>query len=126
MKRVWVAMCMMAFVVALCLTELFVTEKLANEMDASILSARQAVQNQDYAQAEEYSIRISEQWKRYHNMLSLYITHDRLEQIDQSFSILSTNLEQGMYDEFLVELRRAYGQLEHLRDTEMPTLGNIL
>lgn len=126
MKRVWVALVMMCTVFALCITELIIANKMTDHLSETLEKAQNCVKEQQIEQALQYSDRVAEDWEHYHKILSMFLIHDRLEQIDQSLAVLDTNLKCEQYDDFLSEASRTTAQLEHIKDTELPTIQNIL
>ena len=69
---------------------------------------------------------ITNRWQEQQSLISTCINHDRLEEIGQTIISMKTFLEQGQIEDFLVESEIAKVQLNHLKDTELPTIENIL
>lgn len=126
MKRAWAAVAMIAAAVILCILGLFTTNRNIASLTELIDKAESAISQGDSQQAAQYSAEIVELWNSHYRVLCTYISHEKLELIDQSIATLQTNLRFKEYNQFCTELDRASAQLAHLRDTEMPTLENIL
>lgn len=126
MKRAWVGIAMIVLVVALSIWGLFSANHLLGGLERQLNDVQQTVQNGDYQQAKQQSQQITEDWEGSYRALCTFIPHDKLEQIDQSLATLNLNLEYEEYAQFSTEAARACTQLQHLRDTEFPTLENIL
>lgn len=126
MKRAWAAVAMIALAVVLCILGLFSTNRNISSLTDLIEKANTAISQGDSEQAAQYSTEITELWDSHYRVLCTYIPHDKLELIDQSIATLETNLNYEEYSQFSTELARASAQLAHLKDTEMPTLENIL
>lgn len=126
MKRAWVAVSMLCLVIILCITGLIFTNRNISSIDDKIKEAYAAVSQEDFELAKQYSEEIDDLWQKHYRVFCTYIPHEKLELIDQSISTLQTNLAYEEYAQFSTELNRSSAQLNHLRDTEMPTLENIL
>lgn len=125
MKRIWVAVCAMVLMITLCVIELSFTNSSIDRLTEKLDQAEQKIYDEDYSTAFQLSEEILEVWSNDHKILSFYTTHDQLEQVDLSFSVLTVYLQQGNYDDFLAEKHRAVAQLENVRDNEIFSLHNL-
>lgn len=126
MKRAWAAVAMIAAVLILCMMGLNATNRMIGELSEEFEQAHSAVSQGNIDLAQQHSQSIVQLWDQNYRLLCTYIPHDKLEQIDQCIATLQSNLQYQEYAEFSAELNRAHAQLEHLRDTEMPSIENIL
>lgn len=85
-----------------------------NASDKNIETARQL--------AEDVNVK----WQEQQAFISTFINHDRLEDISQSMISLKASLSQQQIEDFFVECEVAKSQLNHLKDTEFPSIQNIL
>ena len=125
MKRIWVAVCAMALMITLCVIELSFTNSSIDRLTEKLDQAEQKARSGDDSAAFRLSEEVLEVWNGSHKILSLYTTHEQLEQIDLSFSVLPLYLQQGNRDDFLAEKHKAAAQLENVKDNEMPSLHNL-
>ena len=126
MKRVWIACAVLAALFLLCGGGLLATERSTKDLEGQLNEVQRLADEDKIEEAIEMSRQIEENWHSAHEFLSTFIEHSRLEQIDQSMAVLTVWLEQDNVQEFMTECRRALSQLIHLKDTEIPTWGNIL
>lgn len=126
MKRTWAAIIMVAVLLALCtIVPIFTHQNIASLTD-KINEAKTQTSQGNIEEVKRLSQEISLMWNDHYQIFCTYISHEKLEAIDQSIATLQTNLEYEEYSEFTAELDRACSQLKHLQDTEMPVLENIL
>ena len=126
MKRVWIACAVLAALFLLCGSGLLATERSTKDLEGQLNEVQRLADEDKIEEAIEMSRQIEEDWHSAHEFLSTFIEHSRLEQIDQSMAVLTVWLEKDNVQEFMTECRRALSQLIHLKDTEIPTWGNIL
>lgn len=126
MKRAWAAIIMVAVLVVLCTAVPIFTHQHIASLTDKINETKTQVSQGNIEEVERLSQEISLMWNKHYQIFCTYISHEKLEAIDQSISTLQTNLEYEEYAEFTTELDRACSQLKHLQDTEMPVLENIL
>ena len=126
MKRVWIAVGVFVILIGLCIGEFFVTSNMTIRLTDTLFSAQKAVEDGDMGKASKITEELGKSWDSDHKILSMFIQHQRLEQIDQSFAVMDANLKAQQLEDYLAEVNRALAQLDHLQDTEMPTAENIL
>lgn len=126
MKRVWVAAAIFLFILSLCIYGLITTNKLTETMSSRLNEIESKVRIGNKSGALKLSESTIKEWHEYHIKMCLYMPHTRLESIDQSLAALPPliNSSNGT-DQFEAECERAAAQIEHLKDTELPTLANI-
>lgn len=65
-------------------------------------------------------------WERERRLVSTYSRHDELERVSEDMQRLRPLCESGDYGELRLKLHDIDASLDHLLDTELPTLTNIL
>lgn len=126
MKRVWVAAAIFVAVLGLCIFGLITTNKLTEDMSGRLNEMKSAEKSGNTSTALALSEAIIKDWHEYHMKMCMYMPHARLESIDQSLATLPPLISNGATDQFEAECERASAQIEHLKDTELPSLANIL
>lgn len=126
MNRIWTAISILLVLMIGCITELTYINKITNDMKDRLLEINQYVENNSMETALKSSNELHEEWDKNHSIMALFITHDRLENIDQSVEIINANIKSDESSDFFTESARLYAQLNHLKDTELPTINNIL
>lgn len=69
---------------------------------------------------------ISRSWKKYESVVSTYSRHDELERVTSAVQRLRPLYDSGKYGELYLTLHETDNALEHLKNTELPTIANIL
>ena len=126
MKRLWAAGVIAAVLIFLCWTGYHQTNKISREMQDSLLQIKSSLQEGNRESALKMSEETISEWQSHYGVLSTFIQHSRLEAIDQTLSILPPLISHGTDDQFEAECDRATVQIGRLRDTEIPSLENIL
>ena len=74
----------------------------------------------------ESSYQIIKKWKKTHEALSLYMSHDRIGVLDETLSQIPSYLEFGNFADAISLCDKFSRQLSDLIKNEKVTLGNIL
>ena len=126
MKRFVTAIVLFAVTIASCVAETIFLDKTVASFSQDINLAMDETGNENLTYARQLTEDIASRWQEQQAFISTFINHDRLEEIGQSIISMKTNLEQGQIEDFFVESEVAKMQLNHLRDTESPSIQNIL
>ena len=126
MKRLWVAAIIFAFLIVLCGIGVHSTETITQDMEQKITDARRAAEAGNREQAYILSTEAFESWHEYHHVLYMYITHSKLEAVDQILAGLPSLIKYGADDQFFSECDRGLMQIQYLTDSELPNIRNIL
>ena len=126
MKRIWVAIGVLAVVIALCIVELTATVNITDELADTITTAQTSLKKGDEENARALCRQAFDDWQTHYDTMATFIAHSKLEQIDQSVTVTQTYLERGQLDDFMAEADRTRTQMERFKDTELPSLSNIL
>ncbi|MDQ5984067.1 MAG: hypothetical protein RUMPE_01099 [Eubacteriales bacterium SKADARSKE-1] len=126
MKRTFIAIFMLVFVISFCVAEVIFLNNLISEFKSDIEITESFVSNNKIEEAIKENQKIIHDWKAKHNLISTFIDHEPLGEIETSFTIMKASLENDEKEDFAVESQKALVQLEQLNSTELPLLGNIL
>ena len=126
MKRFVTAIVLFAITIAACVAETIFLDNTVSSFSQDITDATKEVDNEDIDYAMQLTDNIANNWQEEQAFISTFINHDRLEEIGQSIISMKINLEKGQIEDFFVESEVAKMQLNHLRDTEFPSIQNIL
>lgn len=74
----------------------------------------------------EASDKLYQLWGEKIPILSVFVQHEIVDEIEQSVAIIKNSIEQDDNDTFQTEITRAAIQIQSLRDTEFPYIENIL
>lgn len=125
MKRFITAIALFVVTVSACVAETIFLDNTVTSFSQDITNAMTETDNENLSYAKQIAKDVANRWQEQQVFISTFINHDRLEEIGQSIISIKTNLEQGQIEDFFVESEVAKMQLNHLRDTEFPSIQNI-
>lgn len=125
MKRIWASLIIFAVLIVGCTAGAKATERIAGEMTATVSEAKAASEKGDAARAYDLSRKAGQDWRDHHAFLCTYMSHARLEAIDQTLSALPAFCRYGNKDEFSAECDRSIAQFSYLTESEIPSVANI-
>ena len=126
MKRLIAAGFILFIVIGICITELFFLKNEVETFKGDVTNISNMVKNEKIDTAISETNAIIEKWQKRHTLMSSFIDHEPLKEIEINFNLMRANLEQDEVEEFFFETQEALINLEHLNVTEQPLLGNIL
>jgi hypothetical protein len=125
MKRVWASLIIFLILIVGSAAGVNSTERIAKEMTGTVSEAKAAEEKGDSKTAYELSRKAGEDWKTHHAFLCTYMTHSRLEAIDQTLAALPALCSYGSADEFTAECDKSLAQFSYLTESEIPSIANI-
>ncbi len=69
--------------------------------------------------------RFSDAWDKAENFMVSFLPHSELDDIEIGIKNIANYHEQGLTDEYLEELNNVINRLEHIKESEKPTIKNI-
>lgn len=126
MKRLVVTSALLASVVGLCCFELYSVNKIYNEAHDIVYKMQDDIKNNYIQDAVELGDELSKLWQNNNVLLSIFIQHESLENIEQTIELINTSIKKSEESDFWMESSRAIIQLQNLCETEFPSIGNIL
>lgn len=69
--------------------------------------------------------RLSDEWDRSEMFMVSFLPHSELDDIEIGIKNIENYHEQGLTDEYLEELNNVINRLEHIKESEKPTIKNI-
>ena len=126
MKRTIVAACILAITIGLCVGELIFMQNAVYSFKNCVKDIVFLVKNQELDNAIVQSEELLAAWRKKHAIMSTFIDHEPLREIETSFASLKAELEQEDFENFFVESETALINLDYLNVTEQPLLCNIL
>ena len=125
MKRIWIAVGILFTTIILCFLEvIYISNMTKNFYEQLDLIKSLAGTNKD--EAINLADQTLSQWQEKNKVLAIFITHERLEEIDELFSVIPVDLRQEGDENFLMDISKLYSKFEYLNETELPSVRNIL
>lgn len=69
--------------------------------------------------------RLSDAWDRSETFMVSFLPHSELDDIEIGIKNIENYHEQGLIDEYLEEINSVINRLEHIKESEKPTIKNI-
>lgn len=69
--------------------------------------------------------RLSDAWDRSETLMVSFLPHSELDDIEIGIKNIENYHEQGLTDEYLEEINSVINRLEHIKESEKPTIKNI-
>lgn len=124
-KKGITAVLLALFLFAISLAGLFYTSASMDTMETLLTQALEASYHKDSEKAAFFSQKAVDSWTNQHKILCTYMSHSKLETIDQSLATLSPLASYETWDQFTAECHRCLTMIHYLKDGETPTLDNI-
>lgn len=125
MKRLIIISSILLFILGLSIYSVFYTLKLYEQADALIASSIEACDSQNSELLNENSKKLSALWERKQLLLSIFIRHDDLENVDIAIVNVEAFSQVNEYSFARSELLNLQFMLEHLYKHVVPSLENI-
>ncbi len=129
MKKIFSTVFLAALAIIICCLCLFYVVAVSDKAKDSVEKIQLNVINMQYKAAREETENLNKFLESNHTMLSAILHHNILEEIEESIALLKTSLENISDEEqanFWLESMRSLSRIKNLRDTEIPSIGNIL
>lgn len=126
MKRIWIAIALFVFILGCCITESIIVGKMVDDLYQNVEKIQSMAKEKKYDDAIKLSKEIDDKWQQEDNKLGVFISHETLDELEQELTVLKINLRCGEYNDFWAESGRVLAILQQLKDTELPSLSNIL
>lgn len=125
MKRMWLAVGLIAAVVLISAGALFSLTGIKNDFDSKFDSLYLLVESGDSAAAASAARELTEYWMERHHTLCRIVRHGQLDQITLAVARFEPLAVYGERGELAAEITRCKLLLEDIWDSELPTFTNI-
>ena len=131
MNREKITLLLVALLLLFCTLTLRGTRRVHDKMSALAAQA-QAFGLSDDINAETAEAfapmidRLNQEWERCEPMVSTYSRHDEVERVSENIRKLRALYDNGELTELNITLSELGDSLDHLLQTELPTIANIL
>ncbi len=126
MKRIVAAVVILILVISVCVWELCFLGSTVDDFKAEIDNVKAFYSENKTEVAINKTNEIIENWKEKHSIISTFIDHKILRDIETSFETMQVALENDDVEDFSVECKKASLQLDDLNMSELPLISNIL
>ena len=117
---------MLFIALGICIWELVFLNFTIEEFKSNIYNIQTFQSDKNTDEAINKANSVIEDWKNHKNFLSSFINHEPLDEIETSLETIKIALQNDEPEDFLVECKKSLILLDNIRDTEIPSIGNIL
>lgn len=131
MNREKITLLLVALLLLFCTLTLRGTRRVHDKMSALAAQAQAfgLSDDIDVETAEAFAPmidRLNQEWERCEPMVSTYSRHDEVERVSENIRKLRALYDNGELTELNITLSELGDSLDHLLQTELPTIANIL
>ena len=129
MKKVIGALILAFISVAACIGSLFYIENTSERALSYISEIQTQIENNNYESSAKNAQNLENFWNEKNDLLATFVHHEMLEEIDEtirSINVMLKNFNEDEKTNLKVECKKAQSMLENFKDSEMPTITNIL
>ena len=126
MKRVISSIILLAIIIGGCIWEVYFLNTTIEFLTENIKTTETLINSDELDKAIEKNNSTLQFWLDRKNLISTFIDHNHIQEIDETLTVMKTLLENNQSEDFFSESGRAINQMEHLKDTEIPSIENIL
>lgn len=126
MKRLWMAVLLMAVLVGLCLGNAWYSLTLTRQLAQQLTQAQSLVEQDQWEPARIMTQEVYDRWNNHHFYLHVFLRHSDTDQILRTFRQVLQYLQLEELDQYAAANADLTAQLELLAEMEQPSLVNIL
>lgn len=125
MRRLYVALGVLALIAAIVTTGFIINTRTAESILEQLNSAYNSAESGDIEKARKIFREAKKEWSDNVEIMLLFISHGRIDRIDEAFDSAETYLKNDDIIMFLAECSTARLLTEHFIDVEYPYINNI-
>lgn len=126
MKRLWIAVALLALMLGGALTNAWYSKSMTGRMGTQLRQAQAMTEQERWAEAEQLTRQVFEDWQDHHFYLHVTMRHSDTDQILRTFRAVLEYLELEEPDQYNAANADLITQLELLAEMEQVSLSNVL
>lgn len=126
MKRLYIALSLLAAVAAVCVGSHRYQHRQIDRMLHRLEQIETAARNGDTDHAAQLAETFSADYRKISDCISCYVPHGELRESRETAALLPSLLRQSNQDELWMELARLRSQFKYIQQVDDPSLQNIL
>ena len=126
MKRQITSIIMLVITFGLCIWEMTSLNISMNQFKNEVYNIQTLYTENQIEKAIERTDTLIKKWCQHKILLSSFIDHNPLMDIENSLEAMKITLENDEAKDFFIECKKSIIQLDDIRTTEMPLIRNIL
>lgn len=114
--------------IVICLVCMVYVNSTAEKAEEYVDQIQSCISRQQYNSALAKTNELNKFWNDNHTILSIILHHERLEEIEESIAVIKSFLEHPTDEstDLWLEITRSITKIKNFKDTEAPSLANIL
>ncbi|NLA27331.1 MAG: DUF4363 family protein [Firmicutes bacterium] len=125
MKTIWIAVFLLLALLVGAVALFICTTALHNELQESLHRMYLAVEEEDWPAAHRESEQLQKVWNRTDASWTPIMDHRQVDRLDESLSRVIRLTQLCNREQLLIELPLAIRMAKRIKDTEIPSIGNI-
>lgn len=125
MKRIWIAFALLATVVVSCVWSQVTVRNFCYNLTSGFDDVMKYSEKGDYENAGKSADEIKKQWEKYYARISAFKNHEDLHDLMIDVNMVHSYLQDRDAEKILEVCRDAVIRLEHIKDGEKISFGNI-
>lgn len=129
MKKVVGALVLALIAIGVCVYSLFYVKKTSEQALLYIAEIQNGIEEDDYENSKISAQNLEDFWRKQNGAFSTFVHHEILEEIDESvrcINLIIKDFDESEETDLKVACKKAQILLENFKDSEMPTIANIL
>ena len=126
MRRIYIALALLAAVAALCIGTHLYLHAQADRMLTALDDIEAAYRKGDVETAQAQAQDFATEYRRVSDWVSCYVAHSELRESRETAALLPSLIANGDRNGLYMEIARLRAQLEYIRQVDDPILRNIL
>lgn len=126
MKRLWIAVGLLALLLAASLTNAWYAQNITEDMGRQLRQAQSLTEQEEWSRAEALTRQVYEDWQGHHFYFHTLMRHSDTDQILRAFRQVLEYLRLREPDQYNAANADLMAQLELLAEMEQATIVNVL
>ena len=126
MKRTIAAIVLMMIILSLCIAGTYMAKQITENNIHMVEEIKASVEQENFSGSLALSHSLQDRWQKSRKVLCLYMSHTRLESIEEAISSIIPLIQYKETGSALSTCDRIIVQLKGLQKSEIPLLENIL
>lgn len=126
MKRSWIGFLLIIIAIGICTSEHILTKNMSENLSTSLNQILNSVNSQSTETATDLNKSLEKDWDYYQKLMSVFISHDILDDINKTLSEIGTQIENEEFYDVSVNISIAKSQIKSIEENEKLSIGNIL
>ncbi len=126
MKRIWVALVLLIICSTFAFAEFIIVHSKSSELYDSVVNAETHFLNKEYKTSFDILNDAVEKWENSEKILNVFLSHEKVDEIEERLCELSKYAENKDKALFYATLEKTKRQLLCLKQSELPSLKNIM